>query len=100
MLFSGRKSSSGKNSIILVSLMRFLHRWLAVLAISLNESRALCVKGKVTHKTLSEINNIANTANITKGEIWLNGNGKVRFSGEIPQSLHQKLRNCMVQSQH
>lgn len=34
---------------------------------------------------------------LKRGEIWIRGDGKFRFSDDIPSELHQRLRNILTQ---
>ena len=47
---------------------------------------------------LSDLSGELTTAGVTRGEIWIQGDGRIRFSTEIPAELHQRLRNILVQA--
>lgn len=78
--------------------MFFISRALSTTAVRIAEGRTTCVKGKLTRQTLRELGDICGIFNISSGEIWLAGNGRISFSAKIPKEAHQRLRNCMAQS--
>ncbi|MBK1884032.1 hypothetical protein JIN85_16555 [Luteolibacter pohnpeiensis] len=46
-------------------------------------------------RLLREISTLADDAGIVTGEIWIEHSGRVRFSREIPEALHQRFRNVI-----
>ncbi|GAA5121358.1 DUF3634 family protein [Luteolibacter yonseiensis] len=76
--------------------MKFLLRIFAGTLIRIRNGSADCVKGKVMGWRLDAISELAADANLDAGEIWVNGNGTVGFSNDIPQELHQRIRNVMA----
>ena len=60
------------------------------------DGSAKCLKGKVMARVLSDITSLTQQADVRKGEIWVSFDGKIRFSGEIPKELHQRLRNVLA----
>jgi len=75
--------------------MKFLSRLLSSQAICIKKGKAISLKGKHTNRHLSEIASLCEEHGVQKAEIWINGNGKITFSPEIPQKIHQRLRNII-----
>jgi type III secretion system FlhB-like substrate exporter len=44
---------------------------------------------------MAEISSIASEVNLKEGEIWIDPLGKVSFSREIPETIHQRIRNVI-----
>ena len=75
--------------------MRTLSRLFAENAIEIRGGSARCVKGKVVGRLLNEISSLASANDIKEGEIWIDPAGKVSFSREIPETIHQRIRNVI-----
>lgn len=71
---------------------------LSVAAISVVEGRCELLRGKLDRRLLSELSDELARTKVIRGEIWINGDGRIRFSDEIPPELHQRLRNILMQS--
>lgn len=78
--------------------MKWISRMLSVAAISVAEGRCELLRGKLDRRLLSELADEMARMKVIQGEIWINGDGRVRFSDEIPPELHQRLRNILMQS--
>ena len=76
--------------------MKLISRILSQKAIGIRDGFATCLKGKVMGRTLSDVGSLTSQAGIVKGEIWVAANGRIRFSAEIPEQLHQRLRNVIA----
>ncbi|HEY8962423.1 MAG TPA: DUF3634 family protein [Luteolibacter sp.] len=75
-----------------MSLLSFLYsEWLDV-----RNGKAVQRKGRLTHRTLREINDVLAEQSIAKGHIRSSGNGRYQFSRSIPKPLHQRLRNLLA----
>ena len=75
--------------------MNFLSRLLSHTAIGIADGSARCLKGKLTGAVLSDIGLLAKENGVSKGEIWIGGDGRVQFSSGIPEKMHQRLRNVL-----
>jgi len=78
--------------------MFFFSRILSTTSIRISNGQAICVKGKMMPQTLRSISDVCSLFSISKGEIWINGAGRIHFSSSIPTEVHQRLRNCVTQS--
>lgn len=78
--------------------MFLISRIFSTTAIVIKDGQARCVKGKMMQQTTRSISDVCDVFNITKGEIWVSGDGKIHFSSSIPNAAHQRLRNCVAQS--
>ena len=76
--------------------MNFISRMLSDTAIGIINGSAKCLKGKLMSRDLSDISDLAREAGVLKGEIWIGGNGRIRFSSGIPKSIHQRMRNILA----
>jgi hypothetical protein len=77
--------------------VHFLQRLLSSTAISFDGSSCVAVKGKVSSRMLRETAECLCENGLKRGEIWIRGDGKFRFSDDIPPELHQRLRNILTQ---
>ncbi|MES2982638.1 MAG: hypothetical protein V4727_10020 [Verrucomicrobiota bacterium] len=78
--------------------MKFLSRLLSSQAICIKKGKAISLKGKHTNRHLSEIASLCEENGVYEAEIWLSGNRKITFSSEIPEKIHQRLRNLIINS--
>ena len=46
-------------------------------------------------RMMSDILSLASEVNLKEGEIWINQLGKVSFSSEVPEVIHQRIRNVI-----
>ena len=72
--------------------------WLTLtstLVISIHRGKATCLKGKVPSEILTGIEDVLREAAIIKGHIHQSGNARYGFSGNIPDELHQVIRNLL-----
>lgn len=76
--------------------MNFLAGLLSQHVIKIRDGDALCTKGKISSALLAEISSLASSHSVVKGDIWIDGVGRVSFSRHIPEALHQRLRNVIV----
>ncbi len=76
--------------------MKFLSRLLSSQAICIKKRNAISLKGKHTNHHLSEIASLCEEHGVQKAEIWISGNRKITFSSEIPEKIHQRLRNIII----
>ena len=53
-------------------------------------------KGRLPGSAIQEIQGILTEAAVAAGTIHADGSGRFHFSGEIPEELHQQLRNVLV----
>ena len=75
--------------------MNFISRFFSDSAIQIRHGSAYCVKGKMMSRLLKDISSLAADFNIEEGEIWIDQAGKVSFSSEFPEPIHQKIRNVI-----
>ncbi len=75
--------------------MKFVSRLFASTAIRIRGGTAYCLKGKRGNRIMAEISSIASEVNLKEGEIWIDPLGKVSFSREIPETIHQRIRNVI-----
>ena len=75
--------------------MKLFSRLFAEYAIQIRGGSARCVKGKMTNRVMSDISCLASEIHLEEGEIWINPVGKVSFSSEIPEAIHQRIRNVL-----
>jgi hypothetical protein len=76
--------------------MKFLSRLLSSQAICIKKWKTISLKGKHTNRHLSEIASLCEEHGAHKSEIWISGNSKIKFSSEIPDKIHQRLRNIII----
>jgi hypothetical protein len=76
--------------------MKWFSRLFSVTVISITGSNITCKKGKITRGLIGDLQDILSDLSISRGEIWINGAGKVSFSTEIPFLCHQRLRNLLI----
>jgi len=76
--------------------MKFIFRLSATSAIGIKNGKARSVKGRHEGSLLKDVEDVCGEMGITTGEIWIDGNGKVSFSSEIPKRAHQRFRNLIV----
>ncbi len=77
--------------------MKWFSRLLSTTAISFSNGRCDVLRGKAGRFVLSDLADELAAAGVSCGEMWIGGDGRVRFSPEIPPALHQRLRNILVQ---
>lgn len=77
--------------------MKWFSRLLSVTAIAFSNGRCEVLRGKMPGPILSDLADALAASGVSCGEIWIRGDGRVRFSLEIPPELHQRLRNILVQ---
>ncbi len=75
--------------------MKLFSRLFATYAIQIRGGSAQCVKGKMATRVLSDLSCLASENNLEDGEIWIDQLGRVSFSKEIPESIHQRIRNVI-----
>jgi len=80
--------------------MKMLSRLFSCQAIKVSNGDARIVKGGQNWRLANEIGSFCKQAKINHGEIWIKGNGRSSFSGEIPKKYHQKLRNIISVNGH
>jgi hypothetical protein len=76
--------------------MRFLRRMFATQVIVICGSEVRCVKGRVGSLVLAEVAATSRASGVEDGEIWIDEDDRIRFSGEISPQVHQRLRNVIV----
>ena len=64
--------------------------------IAVRKGRATCEKGRVPNRALGEIEQALSQAGVSSGAIHESEGDRYGFSGIIPASLHQRLRNILV----
>lgn len=77
--------------------MKWIFRLLSVTAIAFSNGRCEVLRGKMAGPILSDLADVLVASGVSRGEMWIRGDGRVRFSPEIPPELHQRLRNILVQ---
>jgi hypothetical protein len=75
--------------------MKLVSRLFAAYAIQIRGGSARCVKGTMVSRMMSDISSLASEVNLKEGEIWINQLGKVSFSREVPEAIHQRIRNVI-----
>jgi len=76
--------------------MKFLSRLFAETAIRIHQGRITCLKGKIMSRIMHDLTSLAAEHGVTHGEIWIDAMGKIKTSREIPESLHQRIRNILL----
>ena len=76
--------------------MKYFSRLFSVTAISITDSHISCIKGKISPALTNELRSFFSGLDHADAEIWIDGSGKVSFSGEIPTRYHQRLRNLLI----
>ena len=59
--------------------------------IDIRDGKAIARKGRFSHRVLMEIGEV-----VSNGSIRSTGDGRYLFSSDIPESLHQNLRNILT----
>jgi hypothetical protein len=77
------------------ALMKVISRLFSSHAIQIRNGAARCIKGKILSSVIYDITSLAEDYNLKEGEIWINQINKVSFSIDIPQMLHQRIRNVI-----
>lgn len=77
--------------------MKLFSRFFAHTAIKITAGKPKLIKGKLNPKTIRELSLLCADLSIQHAEIWMNGIGKVTFSKEIDERLHQRFRNVLNQ---
>ena len=78
--------------------MKFFQRMGATVVVRIENGQATMVKGRIRSAGLRDVAAICRDGGVTKGEIWVNAVERVTYSSEIPDSLHQRLRNAVLDS--
>ena len=66
------------------------------LVIELQHGKLTCRKGSLPSSTLREIRDLLVDEGISKGHLWMQGNGRFGFSSNIPKHQHQRIRNLLA----
>ena len=77
--------------------MKVFSRFFANAAIKITSGKPKLIKGKLKPKTMRELSLLCAGLSIQHAEIWINAIGKVTFSKEICERLHQRFRNVLNQ---
>lgn len=77
--------------------MKWFSRMLSTTAIPFAGGRCELAKGKLDRRLLAELSDELTRSQVRRGEIWIQGDGRIRFSDEIPPESQQRLRNILVQ---
>ena len=77
--------------------MNLFSRIFANTAIKITAEKPKLIKGKLQPKTMRELSLLCSDLSIQSAEIWINEIGKVTFSKEISERLHQRFRNVLHQ---
>lgn len=77
--------------------MKWFSRMLSVTALSFGDGRCEILKGKLGGRLLTEVAGELIASGVERAEIWIHGDGRIRFSDEIPSEAHQRLRNILMQ---
>lgn len=75
--------------------MKFISRLFAESAIRIRGGTAHQAKGRLMSGLLRDLSSLSAEAGIAEGEIWIDPTGKVTFSNEIPEEIHQRIRNVI-----
>ncbi|MGJ8657320.1 MAG: hypothetical protein ACSHX6_12805 [Akkermansiaceae bacterium] len=75
--------------------MKFFSRFFADIAIQVSGGEVSVVKGKLTPKRVRELKLLCGDLSLERGEIWIDGVGKVSFSSDIDERFHQRFRNVI-----
>jgi hypothetical protein len=75
--------------------MKWLSRILSTQAIEVRAGATRCRKGKMRHHVLEDVSELMSCHKVRDGEIWIDALGRMSFSREIPEHLHQRLRNIL-----
>ena len=78
--------------------MKFFSRLLSAQSIGISQGKATTRKGKHNKRLLLELSSLCNDHGTNSGEIWISGDNRISFSNEIPEQLHQRLRNMINNS--
>ena len=76
--------------------VKFFQRMYAKIAIRIEGGEASTLKGRIRSAGVNDVTAICRRAGVAKGEIWVDGIERVRFSREIPEEIRQRLRNCVL----
>lgn len=76
--------------------MKWVQRLFAAIAIEVRDGKGTLLKGKIRAAGASEVASICRGAGVPNGEVWVSKMGKITISPEIPEALHQQIRNAVV----
>lgn len=76
--------------------MKWFKRLAAAQTISWRSGRASDNRNKLMQWKLDAIADALRQEDIDVAEIWISGTGSMQFSKEIPDYLHQRLRNMII----
>lgn len=76
--------------------MKWFHRFFAAIAIEVSDGKGKVLKGKLRRSGAQEVASICQREGISRGEVWVSGMTKFTFSPEIPDALHQRIRNAVL----
>jgi hypothetical protein len=77
--------------------MRFFSRLFSHTVIAFVDGSCVAIQGKVCSGVLRDLAGILVENGVPRAEIRIGGDGRIRFSKEIPPEVHQRLRNILVQ---
>ena len=77
--------------------MRFFSRLFAHTVIAFADGCCVVVQGKVGSAVLRDLAGCLEENDVPRAEVRIGGDGRIRFSKEIPPEVHQRLRNILVQ---
>ncbi|WP_227021677.1 DUF3634 family protein [Oceaniferula marina] len=75
--------------------MKLFSRLLSNRAISISGGRAEVVKGKIDGRLVRDMTSLCAEIGLQRCELWIDGEGRVSFSREVPSQHHQKFRNVL-----
>jgi hypothetical protein len=75
--------------------MKIISRFFSESAVQIRGGTAHCAKGKIMSRLLKDVSSLAVDFNVGQGEIWIDRVGKVSFSSDLPETMHQKIRNVI-----
>lgn len=68
------------------------------LVLVIREDGVSAAKGRIPAATLGRLHDVLAEAGVRSGTIYSNGSGRYCFSRQIPEAVHQRLRNILISS--
>ncbi|MFC7338252.1 DUF3634 family protein [Haloferula chungangensis] len=76
--------------------MLWLDKLLHPTVLIIEDGTLRAAKGKLSSKTLRDLQSISSDHKIARGSLSIDGAGRVHFYKEVPEDAHQSIRNILI----